>query len=102
VHPKTFFDDIDHAIGSALIPRTFFIVRETLRMTKTYTPTELANTRRLGGRTMVYRLLNAGKLKARKLGRKTLIGETEVERCESELPAYRPRSSNDNDGPQAA
>lgn len=40
------------------------------------------------GKTRLYALISAGKLKARKSGKKTLIEKSELERWINSLPAY--------------
>lgn len=42
------------------------------------------------GRTKVYQEIKAGKLKAKKAGKRTLIQEDEAERWANELPELRP------------
>ena len=41
------------------------------------------------GRTKTYEEINAGRLKARKAGRRTIIGEDDAEEWLSRLPAFR-------------
>jgi excisionase family DNA binding protein len=41
------------------------------------------------GRTHLYSLINSGRIKALKLGRRTLISSTEIERFLSGLPDYQ-------------
>ena len=51
-----------------------------------YDPKALANTGVLGGRTKIYELINAGLLRAVKVGRRTVILEQDVEKCLALLP----------------
>ena len=47
------------------------------------------------GRTAVYEALNRGDLKARKMGRRTVILRTDLEQWLASLPFYCPRHKHD-------
>ena len=61
------------------VPRLAYSVEETLRLLGICRP-------------QLYREINAGRIVARKMGRRTLIPATEVQRYLDELPAYQPRA----------
>jgi excisionase family DNA binding protein len=44
------------------------------------------------GRTKAYELIGSGEIRAIKLGRKTLIPKTELERLQAKLPSIQPRT----------
>jgi excisionase family DNA binding protein len=52
------------------------------------------------GRTNLYSLINTGRIKALKLGRRTLISSTEIERFLAGLPDYQACSDEVASGPK--
>lgn len=46
------------------------------------------------GRTKIYEEINAGRLKARKIGGRTLISQADAVAWLESQPAYQPRSAN--------
>jgi excisionase family DNA binding protein len=46
------------------------------------------------GRTKFYQLLNAGEIKAVKIGKKTLIPEKSILQWIEDLPSYKPANNN--------
>ncbi len=61
-------------------------------MMKGYSPGELAATGVLGGRTKIYGLINAGLLRARKHGKRTIILDEDVRACVERFPLISPKA----------
>ncbi len=60
-------------------------------MIKGYSPAALAETGVSGGRTNIYKLINAGLLRARKNGKRTVILDEDVRACVAQLPQIAPK-----------